>query len=176
VLEVELVLAHPSRGSARRSSWCATSTICSRASPARARATRSRSPGSISRGAAARLGRGALVSGRWAERAEAPAAAPRMNELLPVPLMLQSFTICAPTVHVFNRLYRAHYALKRGASVVSPRGFFYPLDALRDWHRLYGAPGMVQHQCVLPRRSAANALPRLLELWRGAAAHLRSRS
>ena len=112
------------------------------------------------------LGRGALASGRWAEAGEAPARAPRMTESFAVPFMLPGFAISPPTVRVFNVLYRAGYALQRGASVVSPRGFFYPLDALRDWHRLYGRAGMIQHQSVLPRRSAAAILPRYLEIAR----------
>ncbi len=46
--------------------------------------------------------------------------------------------------------------------------FFYPLDAIAHWNRLYGPRGFQQYQCVIPHADARDAMPELL---RAIAAH-----
>lgn len=64
------------------------------------------------------------------------------------------------SVRAFNTV---HYSRGRaGRSYVGLQPYFYPLDSLRDWPRLYGAGGFVQHQCVLPPDGAEAALRALI--------------
>jgi len=49
-------------------------------------------------------------------------------------------------------------------SVLHPEPFFYPLDVLRQWNRLYGTRGFTQHQCVLPDTAGSGAVRGLVEL------------
>src|SRR5260364_350898 len=60
------------------------------------------------------------------------------------------------------------YALLSPASVratrraVSYESFFYPLDAISQWNRLYGPRGFQQYQCVIPERCAEAGIAELL--------------
>jgi FAD/FMN-containing dehydrogenase len=110
------------------------------------------------------LGRGLLIQGRWAEPSEAPARPPSGRGALPVPFLLPSATISWPLVRAFNEVYLALNGRRRGPRVVDPRTFFYPLDVARDWHRLYGRAGFVQHQCVIPAAAGRDVVRRLLAL------------
>jgi FAD/FMN-containing dehydrogenase len=54
------------------------------------------------------------------------------------------------TLRAFNALY---YRLPR-PSRVTYDSFFYPLDGIRNWNRIYGRRGFFQYQCVVPEGAA----------------------
>ncbi|MFI5314428.1 MAG: FAD-binding protein [Myxococcota bacterium] len=96
------------------------------------------------------MGRGISIVGRWAEPGEAPPAAPELRERFSVPVDPPFGLVNRLTVPPFNSLvFHAHGARPR-TGVVHPRVFFWPLDEIRHWNRLYGSRGFAQYQCVLP--------------------------
>jgi FAD/FMN-containing dehydrogenase len=108
------------------------------------------------------LGRGVLFRARWAEPSEAPARPPRPKPRPGVPFVLPFSLVSPLTVRVFNSLY---YHLPRPArGIEHPESFFYPLDVVSDWNRLYGPRGFTQFQCVLPEAAGPGAARRFLEL------------
>ena len=67
------------------------------------------------------------------------------------------------TGRAFNEVYyRCHRETPR-PRIVHPETFFYPLDAIRHWNRLYGSAGFTQYQCVLPRSAGHAGVRALLE-------------
>jgi FAD/FMN-containing dehydrogenase len=76
----------------------------------------------------------------------------------------------APPVSLVNRwslrpFNAAYYALNKaraGRRVVHSEPFFYPLDGVQHWNRLYGPRGFYQYQCVVPPREAPAATAALL--------------
>jgi FAD/FMN-containing dehydrogenase len=64
------------------------------------------------------------------------------------------------TVRAFNTLFYGRARLGNGLVGINP--FFYPLDALQEWNRIYGRKGFVQYQCVLPREASVQGLQAIL--------------
>ncbi len=79
-----------------------------------------------------------------------------------VPMDAPHFALSAPIVQAFNWAYYNRVPA-RGRTLVKPLGaFFFPLDKIHDWNRLYGKRGFHQFQCVVPL-AAAPALRAMLE-------------
>ena len=64
------------------------------------------------------------------------------------------------TVKLFNEAFYATHGDAR--RVVDLGRFFYPLDAVSGWNRLYGAKGFIQYQAFFPRATSAQGLHELL--------------
>ena len=95
-------------------------------------------------------GRGLVIRGRWAAPDEAPATVPVFRRTVSLPPVFPSWFLQPWMVRAFNALNYAWHGPNVRRSVVHPENFFYPLDALRDWNRVYGPRGFTQYQCVLP--------------------------
>jgi FAD/FMN-containing dehydrogenase len=96
-----------------------------------------------------RLGRGIYMRGdhtRWSGAAPSPLAGARLR----VPCDAPTGLLNRVTLGVFNELYYRRQLRTRTASVVPYAPFFFPLDAIDDWGRLYGPDGFLQYQCVVP--------------------------
>ncbi|QDZ02957.1 FAD-binding oxidoreductase [Nitratireductor mangrovi] len=109
-------------------------------------------------------GRGLLLTGNHAE------AGARSYDARPgwlsVPLQPPFSLLSRPALKLFNAAYR--YRTARSAGVVGARGFFFPLDGVSHWNRLYGPRGLHQHQSVIPLEAAREAIPALLAATRKA--------
>jgi FAD/FMN-containing dehydrogenase len=108
------------------------------------------------------MGRGVLLCGRWATADEAPKTPPAPLTRLIVPFVFPSWAMGYFVGRVFNEAYyRCNWS--RRARIVHPEPFFYPLDAILHWNRLYGRRGFTQYQCVLPDAAGPQAVRQLLD-------------
>jgi decaprenylphospho-beta-D-ribofuranose 2-oxidase len=64
----------------------------------------------------------------------------------------------------FNEFYWMMHTNSQENKLVNCLGFFFPLDRLGSWNRLYGRKGFVQYQCVLPLLDGRESLIKLLQL------------
>lgn len=108
------------------------------------------------------LGEHATVADLPEARRKAPLASPRKRKLA-MPLDAPSFTINGLSVRAFNALYYRKGALAAGVDLVDWDTYFYPLDAILGWNRIYGRKGFAQFQCALPLESAHAGLEALLK-------------
>ncbi|MEZ5812883.1 MAG: FAD-binding oxidoreductase [Rhizobiaceae bacterium] len=112
-------------------------------------------------------GRGLLLTGNHARgRPGAPRGDDRTRLAVPVQPPLNMLN--RPFVRMFNTAYRL--AKTRGPSrrFSTHDAFFFPLDGVADWNRLYGPRGLVQHQSVIPAEKARKTVPTLMRVAREA--------
>ncbi len=106
------------------------------------------------------LGRGVFMSGNHAPaQGRVPGGAPFRVPFTP-PLSL----INRVSLGVFNKLYYHRPAARQDDATWHYRPFFYPLDGLLEWNRIYGPRGFFQYQCVIPPATAEPALNEMLEV------------
>ena len=79
-----------------------------------------------------------------------------------VPVDFPGFALNRYSVRAFNALYYWNGSRKAGRSLVDWDTYFYPLDAILGWNRIYGRQGFVQFQCALPLESSQAGLTALL--------------
>ena len=113
----------------------------------------------LARGAS--LGRGLFMRGDHAPAnpAERP---PAPKERWGMPVAPPFSLVNGLTLRPFNTLY---YHRQRAASqraTVHYVPYFYPLDGIRDWNRMYGPRGFLQYQCVLPPAAARDGIAELM--------------
>ncbi|WP_455921270.1 FAD-binding protein [Pseudomonas putida] len=66
------------------------------------------------------------------------------------------------SLRAFNQAYWHRHPAARTATRSSYEPFFYPLDKILNWNRIYGHRGFQQYQCVIPDAQAHAAVPELL--------------
>jgi decaprenylphospho-beta-D-ribofuranose 2-oxidase len=55
------------------------------------------------------------------------------------------------TIILFNRLYFFWNQLNTKSGIIDYDSFFYPLDKIKNWSKLYGNKGFVQYQFIVPK-------------------------
>ncbi len=77
---------------------------------------------------------------------------------LTMPINLPEFVLNRLTVRAFNEAYYHVQRKKRVHKVVPYEPFFYPLDSIHEWYRLYGKRGFLQYQFVVPFTTGHEAM------------------
>ncbi|MBC2836700.1 FAD-binding oxidoreductase [Paragemmobacter straminiformis] len=95
-----------------------------------------------------------------------PVTAPAAR--LSVPFALPVSAVNPLTLRLFNSVYLAAQKRKAGAGVTDMWRYFYPLDAVANWNRLYGRRGFYQYQSVIPWQGAEAATAEMLAAIAGA--------
>lgn len=95
----------------------------------------------------AQLGRGIFSGGEFSQTESRKNLRTRR---LSVPIEFPSFSLNKYSVLAFNNVYFANGKRQAGRAVVDYEPFFYPLDKVHAWNRIYGRKGFYQYQCCVP--------------------------
>lgn len=119
-------------------------------------------------GTGANLGRSLVMLGEHAVRADlSPQQAHVPFQIKPkrklsVPIDFPAFALNSLTVRAFNAIYYWAGTRKTGTQLVDWDSYFYPLDAILGWNKIYGRKGFAQFQCALPLDRSEAGLTALL--------------
>jgi FAD/FMN-containing dehydrogenase len=119
----------------------------------------------LAKGAA--LGRSVLMRGNHARLSDLPvefhdrALLPPQVRHRNVPFHFPSFALSPLTVRLFNSRYYCRH--EDGRQILHFDEFFYPLDAVEHWNRVYGRRGFYQYQAVFPQSDGGSGLRELME-------------
>ena len=108
-----------------------------------------------------KAGRGSFLRGNPSASVEPLAAA---TSALAVPIVPPISLINKLSLDAFNVGY---YHLKKatsGKARMNYREFYYPLDSIQHWNRIYGPKGFYQYQSVVPRRDGAEVTKEMLRI------------
>ncbi|MEY3666852.1 MAG: hypothetical protein RL572_392 [Pseudomonadota bacterium] len=106
------------------------------------------------------LGRALLYLGEHAQDGRYLAPRPaRLSVPFDAPaLLLNRFSMSA-----FNALYYQRRVDPQARQRLEADSFFFPLDGIAHWNRLYGRHGFLQYQCVIPQDAALAGIRRVLQ-------------
>lgn len=108
------------------------------------------------------LGRGLFIRGNHASP-ENPTLRPRSGPRISIPFTPPFAVINSSSLRLFNALlYRSQPNTTR-RRLVHYEPFFYPLDGVAAWNRLYGPRGLLQHQSIVPLAGGVGAVREMLE-------------
>lgn len=108
--------------------------------------------------------RGVYLAGAHAPRSAISDATPTFPpepKVKTVPLTPPFSLINAVSLRAFNAAYWAKSS-NATAALQSVYQYFWPLDALLEWNRIYGKRGFFQYQCVLPHEASSAAIADVL--------------
>ncbi len=108
-----------------------------------------------------RLGRGLLQCANHGQQQVLRESVSAKN--MAVPFAPPMSLVNAVSLRVFNTLHYHRQRGRRKRTSVHFQGFFFPLDRILHWNRLYGPAGFYQYQCVVPMSVARDATTELLD-------------
>ncbi len=83
---------------------------------------------------------------------------------LNMPFNLPTWLLNPLTIRAFNDYFFRSNGNHENAFIQGYEKYFYPLDAINNWNRMYGKTGFVQYQCVLPDTQSFEGMKKLIEI------------
>lgn len=105
-------------------------------------------------------GRGIFMRGNHSASVNGPMPSKRKKS---IPFELPISMVNKASLRGFNELYYALGKLRAGKERVHYEPFFYPLDNILSWNRMYGPKGFFQYQCLIPREYGKVAIDHMLQ-------------
>jgi FAD/FMN-containing dehydrogenase len=120
------------------------------------------------------MGRAIFMEGRWFDnlQTDLPIKKSISNNLfcknsnhfqISVPFTFPSFILNKYSIKLFNYIYYTFKNTSQSKSIIYYDKFFFPLDSIKLWNRIYGRSGFIQYQIVIPLENSKYGLPAIFK-------------
>ncbi|MEX1112351.1 MAG: FAD-binding oxidoreductase [Candidatus Andersenbacteria bacterium] len=109
------------------------------------------------------LGRGLFMRANWAKESGKDMGDVYRAPKFTMPVNAPNWLISLPVIKAFNLAYYHKQLSPKASKQVHYDPFFYPLDVLQYWNRLYGSRGFQSFQAVIPHDQGVAAIRTILE-------------
>jgi decaprenylphospho-beta-D-ribofuranose 2-oxidase len=114
------------------------------------------------------MGRSILMLGEHATREELQGRRADLLKVHPgrqldIPFFFPDFTLNSLSIGIFNFLFYHKQTARIKESFIHYDPFFYPLDILHNWNRIYGKSGFTQYQFVIPLEAGREGMKRIMQ-------------
>ena len=109
------------------------------------------------------FGRGLFFRGNHSNLDKSELPQPKPPKRLIFPFTAPAFLLNRFTLKIANGILYRSQIKKYKKSIKHYDPFFYPLDSILNWNRMYGKQGFFQYQCVVPYTDGGTAIKQLLE-------------
>ncbi len=115
------------------------------------------------------LGKGIMMRGEHATLEDLPKKLKKeplknpSNKPIKIPFYFPDFVLQKWSMRLFNFLFYHKQIHKTIQNIVHYNPFFYPLDVLQDWNKIYGKSGFIQYQFVIPKEKGKAGMRKILE-------------
>jgi len=84
------------------------------------------------------------------------------NTALHIPFYAPDIFLNDLSIKAFNSLYYRKNLQAISENIHHYVPYFYPLDSVNDWNKLYGKRGFLQYQCVIPHNDARDCIQEIV--------------
>ncbi len=107
------------------------------------------------------LGEHARINDIHVKNQSNPLTTPKKRKIS-IPFYFPSYILTKFNVRIFNFFYFLNGRIGKKNKLVEWDSFFYPLDKISNWNRIYGKKGFAQFQCVIPLSNSKKGITELL--------------
>lgn len=108
-----------------------------------------------------KLGKGHVMYGHFADTGNFNIS---NKNKLNIPFYFPSFVLNKWSIKAFNFLYYNRIFKSKIQSRISYDSFFFPLDSIQNWNKIYGKQGFTQYQFILPLATSLEAMRKILTI------------
>ena len=108
------------------------------------------------------IGRGIFISGNYSRKNKK-----NRNKIINIklPFFFPNYILNTSFIKIFNSLYYHFFSFKKkGTKIIDFYNFFFPLDKILNWNKLYGKSGFLQYQFVLPKRNSLEGIKKIIKI------------